>query len=269
LLKGLDRWGVDTRAGIAVNYLTASLLAALFIESFVPERIITLLPWALAVGTAFIVVFHLTALSAQRAGVAATTVASKMSMIVPVLLAVALYSEVPGTFGWIGIGLALVGVALSTWSEDDRANAKHRALPVLLFFAFGAIDGTVSHVENRIMGSEERGVFSLLVFSTATLLGTTWTTRKDVRIALCEQRTWGVGALLGAVNFGALFCLFNALGDSGLPTSAVFPLVNILLVCSASLGASLWFRERITNLQWVGILTACLAMASILVAATQ
>ena len=94
---------------IAVNYVVACAVGLLVAPPWsLPE--LPRLWWpAGGLGVVFIGMFLLTALSAERAGVAATTVASKMSLVLTVALSVVLYREHPGAAGWTGIVLPIPG----------------------------------------------------------------------------------------------------------------------------------------------------------------
>ncbi|MCB9169155.1 MAG: DMT family transporter [Flavobacteriales bacterium] len=264
VLKGFQRWKVDTRGGIVVNYLTAAALA--WWSGDVPpiERTSVVLPYATVIGVAFIVVFFVAALSTQHAGVQATTVASKMSLIIPVLAAVMWHGDRPGVLGWSGIALALVGVVLATWSRTGVVDPAARWLPLVLFFAFGTIDAGVSAIQHTLLHPGEESFFALLTFSTSAICGLLWAAVASFRRSLGSWRTWGGGMLLGTVNFLALWTLLLALAEGRFGASFLFPLVNIGVVLFSVIGAVLLFQERPAIVQRIGIGVSILSLVLIL-----
>ncbi|MGY0406629.1 EamA family transporter, partial [Pseudoalteromonas sp. SYSU M81241] len=70
-------------------------------------------PWLIGpilLGVLFIVIFNLMAKTAQVSGVSAASVATKMSLAIPVIVGVLLYGEHLSILQIIGIILALVAV---------------------------------------------------------------------------------------------------------------------------------------------------------------
>ena len=68
---------------------------------------------ALALGFLFIAIFNVMALTAQKNGLSVASVASKMSVIIPVLFGIIIYKESVGFYKILGIILALVAVVLA------------------------------------------------------------------------------------------------------------------------------------------------------------
>ena len=85
IFKSLDRFKIPPFPVIVINYLLATLRI-----SPEPARISDILrmewlPASILIGILFILMFFLVAYSSQKAGISVTTVASKMSVIFPIL----------------------------------------------------------------------------------------------------------------------------------------------------------------------------------------
>ena len=249
---------------IAVNYVVACAVGLLVAPPWsLPE--LPRLWWpAGGLGVVFIGMFLLTALSAERAGVAATTVASKMSLVLTVALSVVLYREHPGAAGWTGIVLAIAGVVMSTWTRGGSAERIAWLLPAVLFFGNSLIDLSLSAVQRHLLSPHGEAVFPTLVFAMAGLLGLLAAVVLPRRGDLMRRDVWLGGLVLGLVNYGSLWFLLRTLGRSGYPVSAVFPLVNIGVVLCSAAGARLIFGERLMRVQLFGIGVSVLAMLLIL-----
>src|SRR5687768_7877135 len=94
IFKWFEKTGVRTFPAIVINYLTAFTIGVFQVDDL--ERALTTAlefpVWSaggLSLGVIFISVFYLAALTAQRVGVSVTTIASKMSMVLVMLLFVA------------------------------------------------------------------------------------------------------------------------------------------------------------------------------------
>lgn len=266
LFKVFELRRVALLPAIVVNYYAAFLCGALVAPPWQAGDLSPLwLPCAV-LAFLFISIFYLTGLSAQQAGVAATAVASKMSLVLTVLFAVYLYGDRPGMWGWTGIALALLGVVLSSWVPGGRATTGAWGLPLLLFVGNAVIDITINWVQRARLTEATEAVFPTLVFAGAGLLGTLWVLRGSERKAFAAPSTWIGGMLLGLVNYAALYFVVKALARSGMPSSSVYPLVNIVVILFGTGLSVLLFRERPRPVQLAGIGASVLALGLILYA---
>src|SRR5690606_26703178 len=147
VFKVFDRRNIPLFPAIAVNYVIASIAGISFAPPWQVEDLSGLWWPAIGIGVLFVVNFQLTGLSAQRAGVAATTVASRMSLVLTVLAAVWLYDERPGTPGWIGIACALASVLFASITRGTRAIGGAWKLPLLIFLGNAVIDISINWMQ--------------------------------------------------------------------------------------------------------------------------
>ena len=266
LFKVFENRGVALLPAIVVNYFAAFTCGAVVAPPWNAGDLSPLwLPCAL-LAVLFISIFYLTGLSAQRAGVAATAVASKMSLVLTVLFAVYLYGDRPGLWGWTGIALALVGVVLASWQPSRSAVRGAWILPTVLFFGNAVIDITINWVQRTRLTEATEAVFPTLVFGGAGVLGTLWILRGRDRSAFTMPSTWIGGIVLGVMNYAALYFVVQALAHGGMPSSSVYPLVNIVVILFGTALSMLLFRERPRGVQYAGIASSVIALALLLYA---
>ena len=146
VFKMFEKYKVDNLQALIVNYLTAAGCSYFFLEQDFSLNHVLNAKWlyhAMIIGTLFIIVFNFYAFGTQKVGIAVTTVANKMSLIIPVFAALILYPE-NNTFNelkGIGFFLALAGIYLSSTKAgklslpplvEDKyipASAKKNAIP--------------------------------------------------------------------------------------------------------------------------------------------
>jgi drug/metabolite transporter (DMT)-like permease len=264
LFKIFDKRGIPLLPAIVVNYFVAFTCGVLVAA---PWNAGDLTPIALpvgALGVLFITLFYLTGVSTQRAGVAATSVASKMSLVLTVLAAVALHGERPGPMGWTGILLALVGVVLSSWASGPPGARGAWALPVLLFLGNAAIDITLNATQRNLLTPSTGPVFATLIFGVAGILGVVWLLAERNATLLLDPRVLLAGLVLGMINYASLYFIVGALARSGFPASSVFPLMNIGVILFGTAASIALFRERLRAVQWIGIGCAIVALVLII-----
>lgn len=266
IFKVFDARGVALLPAIVVNYFAAFICGIIVSAPWLAGDLSPLWMPSILLGVLFISIFYLTGLSAQRAGVAATAVASKMSLVLTVLFAVYLYGDRPGLLGWTGITLALVGVVLSAWVPDRKAVRGAWALPAILFFGNAVIDITINWVQRTRLTEDTEAVFPTIVFGFAGIIGTIVSLRSDQRKAFRAPSTWVGGIVLGLMNYAALFFVVKALAHGGMPSSSVYPLVNIVVILFGTGLSMLLFRERPRAMQYAGIASSVAALWLILYA---
>ena len=264
LFKSFEVRRVALLPAIVINYFTALCCGLLISQPWAAGDLTLLWAPSFILSFLFISVFYLTGVSAQRAGVSPTTVASKMSLVLTVLFSVFVFKEDPGTLGWVGIGLALAGVVLSTWSAEGHARGSAWSLPVLLFFGNAAIDIGINVTQRTRTTPLTEAVFPTIVFGCAGVLGLLWSLQRKEHHAFGDPRTWIAGVLLGMVNYGSLYFVVKALANSGLPSSSVFPLMNIGVILFGSAASMLLFKERLKPVHIAGIIVSVVAMALIM-----
>lgn len=266
IFKSFEQRRVVLLSAIVINYFVALLCGLAISRPWAAGDLGPLWTPSMIMSVLFITVFYLTGSSAQRAGIAATTVASKMSLVLTVAFSVVAFDEEQHLLGWIGIALAIVGVVLSSWSNDGRGMHRASVLPVLLFVGNAAIDIGLAWTQRMRTTPLTEAVLPTLVFGMAGVLGLIGVFARAEQRAFQEPRTWVGGLLLGTVNYGSLYFVVKALAKSGWPSSSVFPLMNIGVIVFGTLGSMMLFRERPGPLQLAGMATAMLAMVLILVA---
>lgn len=264
LFKVFERRRVELLPAIVVNYFAAFICGSLVSAPWkAPGLEAIALPSAL-LGVLFITIFYLTGLSAQRAGVAATAVASKMSLVLTVLFAMYLYGERTGPLGWAGIALALAGVVLSSWVPNRSAVRGVWILPTMLFLGNAVIDIGINWTQRMRLTPETEAVFPTLVFGCAGVIGTLWAIAGRKHASFVSHRVWVGGTLLGVVNYASLYFVVQALAHAGMPSSSVYPLINIVVILFGVALSVLLFQERPRRGQYIGIACSVLALVLIL-----
>ena len=264
LFKVFERRSVPVVPAIVANYSVAALCGALITQPWRSGIPSALLAPATGLGALFIALFYLTALSTQRAGIAATSVASKMSLVVTVLFTVVLLGERPSAMGWAGIALALVAVPVASYARGNPGARRVWLLPVLLFLGNAAIDISLNLVQREVLEPGTEAVFPMIVFMVAGAIGLLVLIARGQLTALRDPRALIGGLVLGVTNYASLYFIVAALARSGFGTSSVFPLMNIGVILFSTLLGLLALREALSKAQWAGIAMAVVAMALII-----
>lgn len=272
ILKYFAKWKVDNMHGLTVNYLTACLLSFvvdLKHNASILHTLPGLLPSALFIGMLFIVVFQIAALTAQKAGVAITSIAGKMSMVIPICAGIMLYGDQITAQRIIGMALAIVAVVLSSFKNNhsNQHTDSHGyiawLLPLLLFVGSGMVDTSIKWSQHHYMNGDNNGFYFSLLFGSAGLIGLLWSIWR--RFSQNHRITWQsirAGILLGTLNYFSLLFLVMVLESPGTESSLAFALSNVMVVLISTLFAILLFKEHLSRINLTGLI---LAVSSILI----
>ncbi|HEX2534489.1 MAG TPA: hypothetical protein VHK69_12175, partial [Chitinophagaceae bacterium] len=143
------------------------------------------LPWAGLMGLCFVTLFNVIGYSAQKIGVAVTSVANKLSLVIPFLFSLHFYDEESTGIKVAGVVLALAAVVLTCFPRKGTADEtklddleKHRPahsllwlLPAILFFGSGLLDTLVKYVEQRFLDEGNNNAYLISAFGSAATLG--------------------------------------------------------------------------------------------------
>jgi uncharacterized membrane protein len=290
------RYDVNTFQAIVFNYPVCFLTGLLLLpagQSFSIDFAQTWTWLALGLGVGFILTFLLSGASTQRMGITATSLANNLSLVIPVCFSLFVFNA--GTqagngfdvFNYLGLVLAVVAVGLSTykkgeerdeWEEKETqapASATlHRPtgrlganvlLPVAVFLFYGTTNTMINYMNLRYIPSADKTVqVTLTMVVGAIAAGLLMLAVRLVQGKETFQPKSLVGAItLGVPNFLSFYTLLLALSAFGGNGAFVYPLYNIGVILLAALMAALFFRERLSTSNKIGLALAVLAIGLI------
>ena len=265
VFKPYDVHKVHTLYAIIINYLTACLVGYLFYEGSVSLPEIPSKSWfpiTLVMGMLFILIFNLMARTSQELGVSVASVATKMSLVIPVILGLLLYGERLGSVKILGIILALAAVYFASVKDSPKSIARSALwLPALVFLGSGIIDSSIKYLQAYHVEPTEFSLLSSTIFAAAATSGLVFIlVRKGRRQLLFNYRNLLGGVALGVPNFFSIFFLLRALENDFLNSASIFTINNVAIVMLTTLLGIALFREKISLKNWVGILLAVLSI---------
>ena len=266
LFKMFEKFNINTLQALIFNYVTAGICSYFFLESDFSLDYILNSGWllhAIFIGTLFIVVFVFYGFGTQKVGISITTVANKMSLIIPVFAAIILYEDVFTSQTVLAFFLALYGIYLSsTRSGKLSFDKKYLWLIILIFLGQGVSDAIFNDFAQKFPG-EKKYLFFMTLFSIASISGVLIyfleSTNKKIKNPFqLKSIFWGI--IFGVPNFFSLVFFLKALANPYLNSSVVFTLVSIGVVVSSSLLGVFLFKEKLNKTNWVGILLCVCAI---------
>jgi drug/metabolite transporter (DMT)-like permease len=268
IFRLIEKRDVTNFPVIVINYLTAALLGYTLSNGTDTE------PGKFRAGFFALAVLFIVARSSQKAGMAVTTIAGKMSVIFPILFSI-LY-DVHDTLSLlksVGILLALMGVLLTIYKKRTQLpEPSFIYLPVILFIGMGLVDSLVKLAQYEYISDGNLSLFAAILFSISAVSGLFASFLDKGRFrSLFSLPALGWGILLGGMNFGSIFFLVRTLNYAhpergGMDSSVIFGINNTGIVTLSVILGMLLFREKLSVLNRAGILVCIMATILLTVA---
>ena len=273
IFKLFQRYHIHTFQAIVVNYTVCVLVGMLFPGgSDVLQPGIFSNTWAyaaMALGSIFILTFYLMALSTHKAGVTATSVAAKISMVIPVLFSLLVLRNSLKDYNiinYLGMVAALVAIVLTSIRPPQNDEVRSTPglallLPFIIFLNSGIADSLINYTNEYYLQPHEAGQFTMLTFATSATAGmlvlVVLLLLKKVRL---NFRSLIAGVILGIPNYFSIYFLIKALTAFGNDGAFLYPINNIGIILVGAIGAVVFFSEKLTRLNLIGIVVAVLAI---------
>lgn len=272
--KLVEKLRIHTFQAIVFNYVTCVITGSFVNGAFpVNNEVISQewFRWAMLMGTVFISLFNVIAKTAQTMGVAVASVGNKLSLVIPFLFSIYLYNEEATALKIAGVVVALLSVVLTCWPSAAHTEPSGKVvkpayflLPVILFFASGLLDTMIKYVETTFITEANQNAYLISAFAAAASLGIIsllflFTTGR----VKFESKAVIAGIIIGVPNYFSIWCMVSVLKAFAGNSSAIIPINNMGIVLFSTVAAYFMFKEKLTKLNWMGIILSIAAIALI------
>lgn len=262
------RFKVDTTIAILLNYPVCFLTAYFHQPSAIPfawpDTLNSVL--LLAMGVGFVITFLLSGFSTQKNGMAPTALANNISLVIPVLINLFIL-KTGGDITWsIAAGLIFSFAAIYFCSPNvNNASGVKPVIYLLIavFVAYGLTNTLFSYLNSSIaaqVGGTLPFIMMILIGSMASsTLVLIW---KSVNKTL----QWNANSIwaaipLGLPNFYSFYFLLKALDAYQNNAAVVLTMYNLSVILLSAVAAFVFFKERLSNKQWLGLALGCVGIA--------
>ena len=281
LLKSSERSGRDRLTVTTANYVVAAAvslvlflgesgpLSAISETSFsfpvrlwepgFPPSPLHSMVWAIGVGFLGGIAYFAGFITIQRSirtnGVAITGAVSKLAILIPMVLSILFWHNLPGWLQSAGIVLALGAIAMAHLSGGELGKLRGMD-PILLWMFLSVGMGEFANKLFQEYGMDaHKGLFLLTVFLTALIisLGALIRAHQPMR-----RGDVVMGVLVGIPNM--LTSLFLIKSFATVPAVIAFPVYGAGTITLVALGGWLIFGESLRKREWAAIATAVLAV---------
>ena len=287
-----DLLKIDHLQAIIFNYLLCAIIGFSFSHNY--EKIMELntfdtwILFALITGICFMPTFYLMAYTVKKISVTVSTIASKISLIIPVTASI-LYLNKDSSFSLmnvIGLLLGLGAIVMSSIKKNtSTVETHHNAsqpiitpdsiptethydaslqrnkpslfqyfLPVLVFLGGGLVDVLINITNFKHLPSDKSSLFPFFAFSAAAFSGfIVLVIRMLFYKEQLKLRNLFGGIILGIPNYLSIFFLLKALHDFDNNGALIFPVLNICVILINSFIALIFFKEKLSQYNYIGL----------------
>ena len=187
----------------------------------------------------------------QKVGISITTVANKMSLIIPVSAAIVLYEDKLTFVKVIAFLLALVGIYLSSTKAGQLSFDKRYLWIIIIIFLGQGISDAIFNDFAQNFPNDNGYLFFMTLFFVASATGLIIyilkaINKKQKRKFKLKNVIWGF--IFGIPNFFSLVFFLQALANTTLDSSVVFPLVSMGIMVSSSILEYFYSKRNLTKI---------------------
>lgn len=266
LLKIVKAKDFSTPQIIAFNYLSAGSCAYFLLSPHfnqLPFSDFLLhspqLPFFLTLGILLPVVFLIMATSVAKVGIVKSDAAQRISLFLPVLSAFLLFNEQPTTNKILSLILAFIALFCLVLKKDNTTRFQFSEFPPLLgvFFGYGIIDILFKEV------AKQGNAFPNTLFTTFVFAGIFMFVYLLIKRTQWQSKSFIAGLFLGLLNFGNIYFYIKAHQVFATDPTLVFASMNIGVICLGTIIGRFLFKEKVSLLNYCGILLGLLAILSL------
>lgn len=268
IFRLFSNYNINTLQAIVVNYFVACTCGIIGYGNGLEISKIPQYNWfyfTLGLGALFIIVFNLMAITTQRSGLSVVSVATKMGLVIPIVFGLWYYKESLGPYKGIGIVLALIAVYLASVKKTEgiAVTRKNLIFPMLVFLGSGIIDTSLHFLQNDFITDKALlPLFSATIFAAAGVIGIFIIMLQQVRGRFSFKIKNVIGGIvLGIPNYFSIYFLVKALRSGLFDSSGIFTVNNVAIVIFSTLLGILFFKEKLSLKNWLGITIAIISIA--------
>lgn len=263
--KVLDNLKLNAFQAILANYYVAATMGFITSTANIPVIELPKQPWfiiAFMLGFVFILILNIISVTTQKLGITVAGVANKMSIVIPVGVAVILYGDNLNAIKVFGLILALIAVFLTSQKDSKSApeqlvDKKLYIFPLLIFFGSGLIDCSINYAQRYYLDDNTFTLFLSVIFGTAGIIGTlTFLYNLAIGKLRIQLASLFAGVLIGFVNYFSMYFVIRCLNEKIFSPSVFFPVNNMGILAISTFAAFLIFKEKLSKTNWIGIVLA-------------
>jgi drug/metabolite transporter (DMT)-like permease len=249
---------------IAFNYVFALLFCYLVYSPNMAE-VSKNDPWNIyvAVGVLLPVIFLFLAASIKHMGIVKTDAAQRLSLFIPILAAWFIFREEFNSYKLIGLAIGFLALLFILRKPSDTEK-NNWIYPAIVLLGFGVIDILFKQIALYSTLPYTTSLF--IVFCIALLISLVIVIYNAVVKSIkFEIKNFLFGGFTGLFNFGNILFYLKAHKTFSENPSTVFAGMNMGVIVLGSLVGIFFFKEKLSKMNFFGLILALIAIVFIVI----
>nr|MCR4662795.1 hypothetical protein [Endomicrobiaceae bacterium] len=258
LLKISKNKGISINQAVAINYPVAAISTfLLFKPNFSTNFNVLLSEWQilLPLGILMPSIFIIMGECVNRAGIAKSDAAQRLSLFLPILAAFLIFGETVSAGKLLAVGLAIISLSALVYKPKSKTQSTGAIWTLLgVWFGYGIIDILFKQLsKNAAMTTTN--LCTLFIFSGIVLF----------TYLIIRRIKWNIpsifgGIILGCLNFGNIYFYFRAHQAYDNNPTLIFAAMNLGVISLGTIIGTAIFKEKINVINIIGIVLAIIAI---------
>jgi len=254
-----ERHTHNKMAMFMANYAVCSLLSGGFMlqagaAAQQPLKLPVIVGLGLVSGVLYLLGFVFLQLNMKHNGMVLASTFMKLGVLIPILMAIFVFGEMPGTLQTAGILLAVAAIIILHFEKGAMKQGSRMSWLLALLFTCGITD-SMANVFEQLTGGAGKDLYLLITFVTAFAVAAAFAVKGREQAAAAD---FAFGALIGVPNYFASRFLLLAL--SRLDAVLVYPVYNVATMVVITMAGVLLFKERLSRKKLAALSLIVLAL---------
>jgi len=242
-MRASEKYITNKMAMFMSNYAICIALSAVFMDwkNVSAGLGVTSLVLGVISGILYLVSFIFLKYNMQHNGIVLSSTFMKLGVLIPTVMAVVVFHEVPSWTQVLGIGISILAIIMIHF-EKEALQESNKKIWLLLLLVLSGFTDSMANIYEQVGKPEGKDGYLLITFFVAFLLATVFAfgeknkiTRKDLLF----------GMLIGIPNYFSARFLLLALGS--VDAVLAYPMYSVATIIVITLVGLLAFHEQISR----------------------
>lgn len=205
------------------------------------QAVIFIISLGILSGILYLVSFVFLKYNMQHNGIVLASTFMKLGVLIPTIMAIGIFRELPTTMQFLGIILSLVAIIMIHFDKDEMKKGNKKIWLLFLLILSGFTD-SMANIYDKIGDVNGKDSYLLVTFLTAFLLAFGLSVRGKQKIT---KKDLLFGMLIGIPNYFSARFLLLAL--NAMAAVLVYPMYSVITMIVISVVGILVFKESVSK----------------------
>lgn len=257
-MRASERHITNQMGMFAANYATCCVLSIVYSErgsfggtesSFSPILLCGVISGMLYLGNFIFLKYNM-----QKNGIVLSSTFMKLGVLIPTVMAILVFKEVPKGTQVLGTVIAVVAIVIFNFEKEAMKDGRHKYLLILLLLLSGITD-SMAKVYEQMGDVSGTDYYLLMTFAVAFLLAVVLAFREQSGI---HVKDIAYGLLIGVPNYYSARFLLKALGS--VSAVLVYPLYSVATIILVTVAGLIIFKEQLSKQKAIALSLVLLAI---------